>query len=182
MKTIRFLLVAVFSTMAVAVQAQPASADEILSKAIAEAARQDKKVMLIFHASWCGWCHKMDTSLNDIAVKKFFDDRFVITHVTVLESKGKEYLENPGGKALMEKYNGKNNGIPYWVIFDSKGTMLADSRAMVREPDGTERAYNVGCPASRNEVNYFISVLIKTTNLSADQLDIISKRFRENEN
>ncbi|MBK7374589.1 MAG: hypothetical protein IPJ02_03205 [Chitinophagaceae bacterium] len=54
--------------------------------------------MLIFHASWCGWCHKMDTSLNDISVKRFFDDNFVITHITVLESKGKERLENPGEK------------------------------------------------------------------------------------
>ena len=78
-------------------------ANAVLKKAVVDAGNENKKVLLIFHASWCGWCHKMDSSLNDLSCKKFFDENFVITHITVLESKGKENLENPGGLEMMEK-------------------------------------------------------------------------------
>src|SRR6188474_3721732 len=77
-------------------QKAPASAEEILKEAFATAQKKDKKVLIIFHASWCSWCHKMDTSLNDVSVKKFFDENFVIRHLVVFDSKGKENLENPG--------------------------------------------------------------------------------------
>lgn len=169
-------------TMSLYAQTNPPPATAVLKTAVAEASRQNKKVLLIFHASWCGWCHKMDTSLNDISVKKFFDDNFVITHITVLESKGKENLENAGGKALMEKYNGKDQGIPYWVILDQNSNMLFDSQARTTQADGTVKGSNVGCPASQKEVEYFIAVLKKTTPLTETQLDIIAKRFRQNEN
>src|SRR6188472_3318713 len=89
-----FLLFSLLTTVVFAQQVP--SADQILKEARAQAAKENKNVMVIFHASWCGWCHKMDTSLNDASVKKFFDDNFVIRHLVVFESKGKENLENPG--------------------------------------------------------------------------------------
>lgn len=158
------------------------AANIVLKKAITDAGEQNKKVLLIFHASWCGWCHKMDTSLNDISVKKFFDDHFVITHITVMESRGKESRENPGGKEMMDKYNGKDQGLPYWVVLDRKGNLLFDSQVRTTAADGTVKGSNVGCPASQEEVDHFIDVLKKTTPLTASQLAIISIRFRKNEN
>jgi len=91
----------------------PESADVILKKAFTQAAKENKKVFVLFHASWCGWCHKMDTAMNDASVKKFFTDNYVIEHLTVYESKGKERLENPRALALLTKYNGNDEGIPY---------------------------------------------------------------------
>ena len=157
------------------------AANDVLKKAVTDAGIQNKKVLLIFHASWCGWCHKMDTSLNDISVKRFFDDNFVITHITVLESKGKERLENPGGKEMMEKYNGKDQGLPYWVVLDKNYNLLFDSQVRTTAADGTVRGSNVGCPASQKEVDHFIDVLKKTTPLNASQLAVIADRFRKNE-
>ena len=46
----------------------PAPAAEVLAAALKTAGEQKKNVLLMFHASWCGWCHRMDTSLNDPAV------------------------------------------------------------------------------------------------------------------
>ena len=123
----------------------------------------------------------MDTSLNDISVKRFFDDNFVITHITVLESKGKERLENPGGKEMMEKYNGKDQGLPYWVVLDKNYNLLFDSQVRTTAADGTVKGSNTGCPASQKEVDHFIDVLKKTTPLSASQLAVIADRFRKNE-
>ena len=119
--------------------------------------------------------------VGDPACKKFFDDNFVITHITVSESKGKENLENAGGADMMEKYNGKDMGLPYWVIVDKNADLLFDSRFKVTAADGKERNTIIGCPATQSEVDKFIEILKKTTALTEPQLAIIAKRFRQNE-
>ncbi|HEX7844192.1 MAG TPA: thioredoxin family protein [Chitinophagaceae bacterium] len=159
---------------------QPASAETILKEAYKQAATQKKNVFVLFHASWCGWCHKMDTAMNDPKVKKLFTDNYVIEHLVVYESKSKKQLENPGAEDLLKKHYGNDKGIPYWLVFDAKGNLLADSKERA-ENGGPETGDNVGCPASEKEVAYFINVLKKTSSLKEEQLSIIAKRFRENE-
>ena len=171
------LLLSVTSLFA---QKAPQSAEEVMKEAFIAAKKQNKKVMVMFHASWCGWCHKMDTSLNDVSVKKFFDDNFIIRHLVVFESKGKANLENPGALEMLTKYEGKEEGIPFWLIFDKDENFLADSR-MKAKVNGVEKLQNTGCPASKEEVDYFIEVLRKTTGLKEDQLEKIRARFRRNE-
>ncbi len=161
-------------------QPAPLSADEILKEAYRSAAKEDKNVFIMFHASWCVWCHRMDRSMNDEACKKFFDDNFVIRHLVVDESADKKNLENPGADELRKKYYGDGQGIPFWLVFDKDGKLLADSK-MRDEGAGPETGNNTGCPASEKEVAYFISVLQKNTRLNSDQLEIIRKRFRQNE-
>jgi thiol-disulfide isomerase/thioredoxin len=168
-----------FSLVAKA-QSSPATAGEILKEAYQLADKENKNVLIIFHASWCGWCHKMDKSLEDETCKKYFEDNFVIRHLVVDESDDKKNLENPGADALRKKYHGDGLGIPFWLVFNKDGKMLADSKIRA-EGDGPEKGENVGCPAAENEVEYFISVLKRTSKLNATQLEIIRKRFRENE-
>ena len=172
-----FLFISLTSLFA---QKSPASAEEIMKDAFGLAKTQNKKVLIIFHASWCGWCHKMDTSLNDLSVKKYFDDNFVIRHLVVFESKSKKHLENPGALNLISKYNGEEQGIPFWLIFDKDENFLADSR-MKTIVNGIEKLQNSGCPASKEEVEYFIEVLKKTTTLKEAELEKIRTRFRRNE-
>jgi hypothetical protein len=122
----------------------------------------------------------MDTSLKDPVIKKFFDDNFVIRHLVVFESKGKANLENPGALELITKYNGKDEGIPFWLVFDKDEKFLADSR-MPTMVNGVEKLQNTGCPATQPEVDYFIGVLKKTTSLEEEELEKIKTRFRKNE-
>lgn len=180
MKTLLLPLFLFGSIPSLFAQKAPASADEIMKEAFGVAKKQNKKVLIMFHASWCGWCHKMDTSLNDASVKQFFDYNFVIRHLVVFESKGKESLENPGALETITKYDGKDAGIPYWLIFDQDEKFLADSR-MKATVNGVEKLQNTGCPATKEEVDYFIGVLKKTTLLKEDQLEKIRVRFRRNE-
>ena len=158
-------------------QLAPKSADEILKEATTEAAGSGKNVFIIFHASWCGWCHKMDSSMNDLTVKSFFDDNYIIRHLTVYESKGKEYLEDPGALELLKKYHGNDEGIPFWLIFNKKNELLADS--YILPPGGAmdAKGTNTGCPASDEEVKYIINVIKKTSRLYDVQLTLIQKRF-----
>ena len=177
-----FLALAFIMLFSVTAKAQPSapSADEIFKDAYQEAAKENKNVFIIFHASWCGWCHKMDKSMNDETCKKFFEDNFVIRHLVVDESDDKKNLENPGADELRKKYYGDGQGIPFWLLFDKEGKLLADSK-MRAGGAGPEKGNNTGCPASEKEVAYFISVLQKTSGLNASQLEIIRKRFRQNE-
>ncbi|WP_160713103.1 thioredoxin family protein [Chitinophaga solisilvae] len=173
MKPIRLLFVMMFLSFTAARAQQPASADKTLKEASTLAAKSKKNVFIIFHASWCGWCHKMDTAMNDISCRKAFDDNFVIRHITVMESKEKKALETPGGAEMLARYNGGNSGIPYWLVFDASGKLLADSR--LKSPEG--KLENVGCPSKKEEVDYFIQVLEKTSRMNAKQLQAVRKRF-----
>jgi len=171
-----FIIFSLCSSIANA-QPSPESADVIMQEAYTVAAKEHKKVFVIFHASWCGWCHKMDTAMNDPVCKRFFDDNFVVRHLVVYESKGKENLENPGALEMLKKYHGDGSGIPFWLIFDTDKNLLADSRMQV---SGKDKLQNSGCPATKEEVDNFISVLRKTTSLSEEDLKIIFNRFRKN--
>lgn len=173
-----FFLIVLFACSSLVTFAQ--TADVVMSEAYATAKAENKKVFVMFHASWCGWCHKMDAAMNEPAMKKFFDDNFVIRHLVVMESEGKKNLENPGAADMMKKYHGDKSGIPYWLVFDSDGNLLADSKLRAAG-DGPEKGSNVGCPAAENEVAYFIEVLKKTTKLTEADLTLIAQRFRKNE-
>ena len=180
MKRILLSFFLLISVVAVKAQPTPPSADEVLKDAYQQAAKEHKKVFVMFHASWCGWCHKMDNSMNDPACKSFFDKNFVIRHLVVDEADGKKNLENPGSNELRTKYHGDGQGIPFWLVFDKEGNLLSDSK-MRKDGDGPEKGDNTGCPAAEKEVDFFIGILKKTTSLTKDQLEIIRKRFREND-
>lgn len=178
-RTILLLLAVVSITNAVTAQATPPSAATILSQATQKAASENKKVFILFHASWCGWCHRMDSLMNSPACKKLFNDNYVIAHIDVQETGVKKNLENPGGVELLNKYHGEGAGIPYWLVFDAKGNFLADSRLRSEVGVGatTEVGDNTGCPSAKDEVDYFISVLKHTSSLTADQLKTIETTF-----
>jgi len=118
--------------------------------------------------------------MNDETCKQFFENNFVIRHLVVDESTDKKNLENPGADEMRKKYYGEGQGIPFWLLFDKDGVLLADSK-MRTEGQGADSGQNIGCPAAVNEVEYFISILKKNTNLNSDQLETIRKRFRQNE-
>ena len=162
-------------------QAPPESAEVVLQSAYKEAAKKNKNVIVLFHASLCVWCRKMDTSMNDPKVQKYFTDNYVIKHLVVHESKDKKVLENPGAEDLLKKYHGNDSGIPYWLVFDKSGKLLADSKVRA-EGEGLDKGQNSGCPATEQEVEHFINVLKKTSSLKPEELAVIAKRFRKNDN
>lgn len=156
-------------------QTKPASAVQVMNEAKTEAAKTDKNILVIFHASWCIWCHRMDTAMNDKTIQAFFDKSYVIKHLTVDENEDKKYLENPGAAALRSEYHGDQQGIPFWFIIDKNGKLLEDSR--LHSEGGKITGNNVGCPTEPGEVDYFIKVLKKTSHLTDAQLALIQKRF-----
>jgi len=165
-----------FSALIIA-QEKAITAKEILEAAYKKAAAENKNVLLIFHASWCGWCHKMDSSINDPSCKKFFADNYIITHLVVHESADKKQLENAGAEELLRQYKAFDSGIPFWVVLDKNGKLLYDS--FIKNVNGDLGI--IGCPATEEEVNTFIKILNQSSLLSDKELKIIYAVFRKNE-
>ena len=156
----------------------PGFFSKILVAAYIDAAVQHKKVLVIFHAGWCGWCRKMDASINSPECKKLFTDNYIITHLVVHESDDKKQLEDEGADALLKQYKAFDSGIPFWVVLDKDGNLLNDS--FIKNLAGA--ASNIGCPASEEEVTTFIKILKSTSDLNDQELAVINKIFRQNEN
>jgi|SRR5882757_3293529 len=174
------LILSIFFTLTASAQSTttPPSADEVVKAACKEAASSHRKVFILFHASWCGWCHRMDSLLLSPVCKQLFQDHYVIRHLVIMENDNKKSLENPGAQELYTRYAGeKGLGIPFWLVVDKSGTVIADSRIKPQGAAPGSAGDNSGCPDTPGEVAYFLQVLQATSSLSADQLQTIGKQF-----
>ena len=163
---IKAIFFSLFIAIASLVNAQ--SATEIMNKAYNEAKVENKNVFLIFHASWCGWCKKMEKNMEDPLVKEYFNKNYIKAFITVEERGEKASLNTPGGIELVDQLGGKNQGLPFWVILDENGNVLKDSKI---------NGENVGGPASEKEVEYLISILESTSNNQKVDVEKIKEVF-----
>lgn len=153
----------------------PASATSIRSDAEAQAAKDHKNVFLIFHASWCIWCHRLDDMLNDPKVGPIFSKRFEIVHIDGMENGDKVSLENSGWKDMLTEYKGQDQGIPYFVFLNPKGKVLANSLSPF-DKDKNGNPGNLGFPSKTqvDDENYFFKILEKAgAKLSKDDVQAI---------
>lgn len=170
MKIIFIVALLMFAKFTSIAQSVP-TAESILNKAYKQAAAENKNVFIMFHASWCGWCKKMDAAMNDVTTKKYFDDNYITVHLTVQENPANKNLENPGATEFLKKVKGEAAGLPFFVVLDKKGKLLGDSFV---------NGENLGCPASTTEVASFIVLIKKTSKINEEGLVLISNRFKLN--
>lgn len=152
-------------------QKTPPTAEEIINATVAKAKKEHKKALVLFHASWCEWCKKMDASINAPACKKYFKKNFVIGVIDVFETGSKAALDNAGGDLMYEAYGG-DNGLPFWLIFDGDGNLLADANISANG--------NVGCPSEEADVNAFVNLLKKYTPMTDAEAKAVHDRFVKN--
>lgn len=172
----KYILSVFLLLLAASTYSQAPDASTILKNAQDEAQKSNKNVFVIFHASWCVWCHRMDTAMNEPKVRPLFQRNYVITHLTVDEGQGKSYLNNPGADEIRAKYHGDGTGIPFWFILDKNGNLLADSRLI---NDAGEPTDNVGCPGTEEELNYFGKVLQKTSDMNDEEIADVKAIFKK---
>ena len=141
--------------------ASPLPADKIMATAFEEAKDAGKNVFLIFHASWCGWCKRLDKALQSSELKDIFEENYVIAHLDVLENGDKiALLENPGGKEIMKSLGGEKSGLPFYAFIKPDGEKIGNSNVMPKE-------MNIGYPGSDAEIEAFGKLL----KLSAPKMD-----------
>ncbi|TCD25466.1 DUF255 domain-containing protein [Pedobacter psychrodurus] len=145
----------------------PPNAKDIMERAMEEAKRDHKKIFLSFTASWCHWCHVLDTAINHPLCQKIFKDKYVFVHLLAHEDDLEIHKQQLGASELLERYQGRNRrGIPFSVIFDENGKYLADFNGF----PSTNSKYAA-------EYSVFEEMLKKTGGITNEELKIIKQAF-----
>lgn len=95
-----------------------ADAHKEIDQAIAESAKDHKRIILMFGGNWCYDCHVLDTCFHQPDVAPLLTRNFRLIHVDI----GQEERKNAD---LVAKYNiPLNKGVPALAILDSDGKLL----------------------------------------------------------
>jgi thiol:disulfide interchange protein len=98
-----------------------ADATADIAAALAKAGTEHKRVLLVFGANWCIWCHRLhNTFESNAAVAEALGQGFVLVDVDVNTRKGEKR-----NAAVNERYgNPIQHGIPVLVVLDAGGKQL----------------------------------------------------------
>lgn len=91
-----------------------------IAEALAEAKKENKRVLIQWGANWCGWCHILEdqTFKGNRGVARKLMYEYEVVHLDI--GRGDKHLE------LAEKFGAdfKNHGVPYLTIVDADGKVL----------------------------------------------------------
>jgi thioredoxin-related protein len=174
------LLLCLFGSVLLA--QRPTLANQVFEDAKAQAAQQHRLIFLVFGASWCGPCHRMDAFLVAPEIRQILEKYFVLAKLNVEEKAGKHpELESPGGEDLAAKLGGANAkggvvGVPYFLFLDANGEPIVNSR---RPVEGRPGGANIGYPAKPEEIDWFMTMLNKAVpSMTVDESHTIDQWLR----
>ena len=136
MKSISAFLLAAFMSLCAAAADAPvydesADAQAQVSQALAKAKADNKQLMIVFGANWCGDCKMLDGEFKKPALKTLLDAHYVVVKVDVNRFNKNLDVVKPYGDVIKK-------GIPSIVVataanqlvYATNGGELADARKM----------------------------------------------------
>lgn len=110
---------------------------ERVEQALAEAGRENKRVLLKIGGNWCPWCYKLHDLLHsDKAIQKILSEEYELVMV-----------DNRADKPIIEKWKIEPNGYPYLAVLDPAG------RKVIEQETGS---LEVGDKHDPNKVKTFL--------------------------
>lgn len=113
---------------------ETADGSQQIAAALRDAQKEDKRVLLIFGANWCVWCHRMnDLFSSDPAIAAKLKSGFVVREIDVNQRHN---------RAVDAKYgNPTRFGLPVILLLDGTGRALTTKNtAELEEGRGYDRA------------------------------------------
>jgi thioredoxin 1 len=108
----------------------PEEAQAELRSAYQQAAKQHKRILLVFGANWCYDCHVLDTTFHSKDFAPLLEANYIVVHINIGdEGKDNNDLAAKMGVAL-------DKGVPNLAILDASGKVLV---AQHGEFESTER-------------------------------------------
>ena len=132
-------------------QTTPLDARKLLDDALAQAKREDKRVLVQETATWCGPCHRLSHLLLDHPA---WQKDYVWVKMDHRWTGAQEIMKEMRGEA--------SGGIPWFAILDDEGNTLATSN----EPD---EGRNIGYPSEDWGQKHFAEMLTSTRQRMTDE-------------
>lgn len=145
-------------------------AEAMLSEGLEASRAEDRRVFLIFSASWCAPCRSLARFID--AHHDELSRHYVFVKLDV--------SRDDHVPALRDRYQGKDavNGVPWYVILDATGRPLVTSNR-TEDVDDTLPMTNIGFPSAGPGIDHLMDMLKQTApRLSADALDGLRRDLR----
>lgn len=108
-----------------------ADARQEISQSITQAKKENKRVLLVFGANWCGDCYALDYAFHQPRIQPLLDSSYKVVHVDI--------GQNDKNLDVAKKYNvDPEKGIPSIVVLSSSGTLLYSTKEFDRARMMTE--------------------------------------------
>jgi hypothetical protein len=123
----------------------PLDGRKLFDDALAQAKRENKRILIQETAVWCGPCHRLATFLDNN--RQLWDKDYLWVRMDIRWS---------GEGAIIKSLRGEaEGGFPWLAILDAEGKLLATSN---KPDDGA----NIGFPTDPDSIEHFLHML-KTT-------------------
>jgi thiol-disulfide isomerase/thioredoxin len=98
-----------------------AEGKDLVDAALKKAARDDKRVLVVWGGNWCGWCHKLHEFFRKSPkVATALRAEYEVAWIDVGTFKDKRNEE------LAKSYVEKMEGVPFLTVLDSSGKLVAN--------------------------------------------------------
>jgi thioredoxin-related protein len=96
-----------------------------IAAALDKATKEHKRVLLMFGANWCGWCHKLHTLFEtDKNIADELKSKYVVAMIDMNDGHNGD---------LFHRYKGDYDGVPFLVVLEADGKYLLTQHTGVLE-------------------------------------------------
>lgn len=97
-----------------------ADADQEIKRALEDAAKDNKRVLLIFGANWCYDCHVLDRALHEGSAGMIVSKSYLLVHIDIGEGDKNTELTRTYRIPI-------NKGVPAVAVLNAEGKLLYSS-------------------------------------------------------